>query len=255
MPDFSLMHWYVAMAGPWTEAAAKEFREGGYDGLVLLPDENWQPPDLRFLHELPGLRSFDLTWPVADDLAAFELPLLEALTLATHSDRPVPPVEQLRLRSALLSDRPGICAGQLWPNLTALRIIDWLGTDLRMLAGARNVTQLHLRGNGQGGSLDGVEDCTHLERLVTINYSLAGSAPLRGLSGLREVRLLAAAPAEPHRVIDLADVVGPSLTTLWISNAARLENLDALIDSAVAELHLIDCDLSPAEQQMLSLVA
>jgi hypothetical protein len=55
-------------------------------------------------------------------------------------------------------------------------------------------------------------------------------------------------------VIDLADVVGPSLTTLWISNAARLENLDALIDSAVSELHLIDCELSPAEREMLSLV-
>lgn len=47
-------------------------------------------------------------------------------------------------------------------------------------------------------------------------------------------------------------MVGPSLTTLWISNAARLENLDALIDSAVSELHLIDCELSPAEREMLS---
>ncbi|MEV6842957.1 hypothetical protein [Actinoplanes sp. NPDC051411] len=255
MPDFSLMHWYVAMAGPWTEAAAKEFHEGGYDGLVLLPDETWQPADLRFLHELAGLRSFDLTWPVTDDVAAFQLPRLESLTLATHSDRPVPPVEQLRLRSALLSDRSGICVGRLWPNLTALRVIDWRGTDLGMLAGARAVTQLHLRGNGQSGNLDGLQHCSHLERLVTINYSLAGSAPLRGLTGLREIRLLAAAPTEPHRVIDLADVIGPSLTTLWIANAARLENLDALIDSAVSELHLIDCELSPAEREMLSLVS
>ena len=49
-------------------------------------------------------------------------------------------------------------------------------------------------------------------------------------------RAVAAAQRPAHRPVrdlrraalahDLADVVGPSLTTLWISNAARLENLD-----------------------------
>jgi hypothetical protein len=53
MGELHSMQWRVAMDGPWSPAAARKFRDQGYDGLTLVPGRDWVPADRRTLDLLP----------------------------------------------------------------------------------------------------------------------------------------------------------------------------------------------------------
>jgi len=155
MTGFRVMQWHSAMDGPWSAEAERRFRERDYDGLVVVPSKAWTPPDLDFVRELEGLRLFRFSGKVRDDLAVFEVPGLEVLTLVTGSRRAVPEVVQPALSALLLGDRPGLAVAARWPALATLRVGGWKGRDLRLLAGAGGLTGAYLEGQRQQGTLDG----------------------------------------------------------------------------------------------------
>lgn len=249
MADYRILQWSGSFDGPWSENAENRYRDGGFDGLIITPSSTWSPSDLEFLHRLPGLRSFTLQARVRNDLAAFTIPTLEELALVTGSRRRIPDVVQAELLRLTLEDRPGLDVKARWPNLESFRLGVWRGSDLRILQGAENLVRLKLEGRRQVGTLDGISDCRSLEQLITVNYSVRDTAPLRNLSSLVEVRLLAARPTEPHENVDISDIRTLGLVKLWISNAKNIRNIDALSGiRSLRELRFIDCDLSAAER-------
>jgi len=251
--DYRIMQWHSAMDGPWSPEATRSFQQGGFDGLVVIPNADWTPQDLSFLADLEGLRSFSFTGKLRNDLAAFAVPTLEDLTLVTGSKLAVPEVAQARLSRLCLTDRPGITLYQHWPNLEWLRVGVWKATNLSMLEKAARLKHLHLEGRRQQGALDGIEDCVAIESLTIINYSVRDTAPLLGLNMLTEVKLLAAKPTAPHNPLDLAKITSQRLAKLWISNASEVLNLGALAShTALRELRLIGCQLSEADMRTLS---
>jgi hypothetical protein len=240
------------MYGPWGQAGIAKYQEGRYDGLVIVPDRRNPPATLDFLGELPGLRSFSLSARVKDDLGAFHVETMEELTLVTGSRTPVPNVVQPNLRSLCITDRPGVAVREKWPSLRSLRIGTWRGVDCRFVSGAESLEDLHLEGMRQAGSIDGIESCRMLKRVTSVNYSVRETAPLRPLSGLTEVKLLAARPTPPHEDVDLADVGGPNVHKVWISNAQSIHGIDALgAARQLRELRLIDCVISETGEDEL----
>jgi hypothetical protein len=253
MDDYHVMHWHSDMDGPWSPEASRKFREHGFDGLSLLPSRDWTPQSLEFLLDLAGLRSFYFTGRLRDDRAVFQIESMEDLTLVTGSKLPVPDASQPRLSNLVLVDRPGLNISQRWPNLSRLRVGRWKGSDLQILDGASNLKDVELEGRRQSGSLDGIQKCASLESLRLVNYSIGDSRPLEGLHSLSEVKLLAAKPTPPHEAIDLAALRSPTLSKIWIMNAAHLHNVESLKNlPSLREFHLIDCHLSAEDMTAIS---
>jgi hypothetical protein len=251
--DYRVMHWHSAMDGPWSPEAERRFREGGFDGLMLVPDAQWHPPSLAFLHDLPGLRMLNYTGKVTDDLDAFRVDTLEDLTLVTGARRKLPDVTQPHLRRLCLTDRPGLEVAARWPALAALRLGTWRGTDLELLAGAKDLSKVHIEGRRQAGSLAGIDSCPAVETLIMINYSVRDTTSLRGLRRLTEARLMATRPTPPHHLVDLSDLAGPSLATLWISNAGEIRGVEALAGPAgLRQVRLLECRLRAEARQILA---
>lgn len=250
--SYHIMRWHSAMDGPWSADAARQFREQGFDGLVVVPSAAWAPEELSFLAELDGLRSFSFTGRLRNDVDAFQVETLEDLTLVTGSKRTVPDVTQKHLRRLCLTDRPGLSVQSHWPQLEWLRVGTWKAADVQFLHGAKELRHVHLEGRRQTGDLEGIQGSAEVEALTTINYSVQGIAPLRGLDALVEVKLLAAKPTAPHGPFDLSDISSPRLSKLWISNASELRNLDSLAAHPVLrEVRLIGCPLSDADARAL----
>lgn len=256
MADYRVLQWSGSFDGPWSEAAEKRYREGGFDGLILTPSSTWTPQDLEFLLRLPGLRLFSLQAKVKNDIAAFAVPSLEELALVTGSRLSISEVVQPRLRELVLTDRPGINVSMHWPALESFKLGTWRGTNLQLLDGATRLRRFHVEGRRQAGTLAGVESCESLEALQTVNYSIKDTAPLRGLRSLTELRMMAAHPTASHGIIDISDLSGSRLIKLWISNAASIRQLPVLADlPSLREVRLIDCRLTAADRQFLDILA
>lgn len=223
---------------------------------MLSPGPTWTPSDLEFLHRLPGLRFLSVYARVKNDIAAFTIPTLEDLTLVTGSRLRVPEEVQPVVKHLVLTDRPGINISMHWPVLESFSLGSWRGTDLHLLNDASRLRHLDVEGRRQAGTLEGVETCASLEELITVDYPIKDTAPLRGLRSLREIRLLAARPTAPHGIINISDLSGSRLTKLWLSNAANIRHLDALANiSSLREVRLIDCRLTSADRQFLDSMA
>jgi hypothetical protein len=251
---FKIMQWNGSFDGPWSEDAERKYREGGYNGLSIAGSSDWNPANLDFVLSLDEIRSFNVRAQVQQDLAAFMVPSLEELTLATGSKRKVPDTTQDELRRLVVTNRPGLEVAAHWPALESLRIGSWRGDDLRFLERASQLRSFYSEGRRQSGTLEGIEECQSLRELVSVNYSISQTRPLRELEMLSEVRLMAAPPTRPHGIVDLVDLVGPELKKLWISNASGFQNTDALTGAEkLREVRLIKCNL--AESDMLVLGA
>lgn len=250
---YKVLQWSGGFDGPWEAGAADRYRKGEFDGLSLSSGAEWAPADLEFLRELPGLRYLDVNAKVPNDLAAFHLDGLEDLTLVTGSRRAVPDVLQPSLRRLCLTDRPGIAVAERWPALERLRLGGWRGSDLEFLRGSERLSSVHLEGRRQHGRLDGIETCRSLVEFTSINYSIEDSAPLRQLQGMREVKLMAAPPTQPHRRISGADLAAASLEKIWISNADRLNDIDVLSAlPRLRNLRLVRCHVTAEDTRALA---
>ena len=155
MADYRVLQWSGSFDGPWSEAAEKQYREAGFDGLILSPSSTWTPPDLEFLLRLPGLRLFSLQAEVKNDLAVFAVPSLEELALVTGSRLGIRDAVQPRLRDLVLTDRPGIKVSLHWPRLESFKLGMWRGTDLQMLDGATRLRRFHVEGRRSSGQSHG----------------------------------------------------------------------------------------------------
>lgn len=252
MENYRVLQWNGSFDGPWSDNAENRYREGGFDGLILSPSKTWVPPDLEFLHRLHGLRFFSLRARVKKDVAAFEILTLEELALVTGSQMRIPDTKQPALRRLTLTDRPGVAVAAHWPALDSFRLGTWRGTNLRILEGAKKLVRLHVEGRRQAGTLDGLKECESLEELVTVNYSVQDTGPLRSLNSLVELKLMAAHPTAGHGRIDFTDIRRSRLRKLWISNAGNIQNVEALAGiSSLRELRLVDCRLSSEDREFL----
>jgi hypothetical protein len=249
---FNIMQWNGSFDGPWSEDAERKYREGGFDGLSITGGPDWNPASLDFVLSLDRIRSFNVRAQVRQDLAAFMVASLEELVLATGSRRKIPDTPRAELRRLVVTDRPGLEVAVHWPVLESLRIGSWRGGDLRFLVGAGELKSFYSEGRRQSGTLEGIEDCLRLQEFVSVNYSIGRTRPLRELEMLSEIRLMAAPPTRPHSIIDVADLAGPELEKLWISNASGFRNADALMGAEkLREVRLIKCNLTTSDMLVL----
>ncbi|MFE4703572.1 hypothetical protein ACFRIC_41625 [Streptomyces sp. NPDC056738] len=249
---FKIMRWNADFDGPWGAPAAVQYRSGGFDGLSLTSTPEWKPESIGFISELLGLRYLNLRVKISQDLDVFQINTLEDLSLLTGSRRKIPNVVLPQLRSLCLTDRPGIEMANQFPQLEHFQIGTWKGSDLEMVRGGGCLKSLYLEGRRQAGTLAGIETCPAVEEIMSVNYSIADSSPLRPLDRLREVKLLAASPAAPHGIIRFSDIASSDLAKVWISNAPVLQDVDALRElPRLREVRLIECRLGRDDLQEL----
>lgn len=252
MSDFKILHWSGSFDGPWSEDAERRYREGGFDGISITANSTEPLADLELLSALHGLRYLSVRARVRNDLAAFRVPTLQGLSLATGCKLRLPEVIQPSLRDLVLTDRPGLEIDAHWPSLSSLRIGQWRGSNFQFLGNSRNLARLYVEGRKQRGDLGGIENCGSLAELISVNYPIRDTAPLRDLEMLSEVRLMTAPPASPHGQIDIADLSGPYLQRMWVSNAPELLNLEALLECPrLLELRFVKCRLSDSDRRLL----
>lgn len=254
MGEFHILQWDFGFDGPWSEAVEIRYREGGYDGLSMTGATS-VVGDLDFLRALDGLRVLSINAQVRDDAVAFLIASLEKLSVVTGSKARLPDAVQPALRELVMSYRPEIEVASRWPGLESFRLGMARNVDLQMLGGARKLAQVRVEGRRQEGSLDGIEECSSLEELIIVDYSVAGTVPLRGLNMLSELRLMAAPPSGPHKNIDLSDIADSRLRKLWISNASAIRNMEMLLEMQfLRNVRLIGCNLEPADRRVLDLL-
>jgi hypothetical protein len=253
--EFQVMRWDCPFDGPWSDAAESRYREGDFDGLSLTGGAD-AVPDLEFLRHLPGLRCLRVRARVKDDTSAFLVPSLEELSLVTGSRARIPDAAQLELRDLVMASRPGIEVASRWPALESFRLGTWRGPDVQMLSGARKLVRFHAEGRRQKGGLSGIERCVSIEHLTIVNCSIESITPLRPLSRLSELRLMAAPPTSSHEKIDLSDLTDSRLRKLWISNASELQHIELLLEMPfLRDVRLIGCPLKDADRRMLDLLS
>lgn len=234
----------------WTEQMVREHLDAAaYDGLALYPGAGLKLRDVEFLRDYPALRWVSLGTKVRNDTGVFALKDLRELAIDTFSKVPVPECRLEHLQRLALRERPGIEARK-WPELEEFLLDPWTSGDCSFLTGAERVRDVELRGTDHAVVLDGIQDCARLERLRIVEASVRDLGPLRGLDGLRELRMVSR--TAPHGSLDLADLSSPALETLWLGGATELRNLDALAGlPALRELRLIDCPLTDADRAVL----
>lgn len=252
MRDFKILHWNCSFDGPWSDDAERRYREGGFDGLSMTASSTESFANLELLSAMHGLRYLSVHASVRNDLAAFQVLTLEGLSLATGCKLRLPEVIQPSLRDLVITDRPGLEVDAHWPSLSSLRLGEWRGGNLQFLGNSRNLSRLYIEGRKQSGDLSGVENCSSLAELISINCPICDTAPLRDLKLLSEVRLMAAPPAGPHGRIDIADLSDAYLERMWVSNAPELQNIEALLECPrLRELRLVKCQLSDSDRRLL----
>lgn len=246
------LDWDLDFDGPWSAAAVTRYANGGYNGLTLSGRRN-PPKNLDFLSDLPGLRSLTVNAMVADDAAAFALPILENLVLATGSRRRVPSgTKQPRMRRLMLGVRPGIDVATYWPNVEWLRLPQ-AGEDCHWLGNCAQLRHLQLEGRRRVGTLEGVENCPNLQTLRSSNYPLCDVAPLSSLAQLQDVRLISRRPGPPHKRVDLCAFEQSSLRRLWLSTAQILNGLESLArHDRLVEVRILDHVWSSAERAAIA---
>jgi len=132
----------------------------------------------------------------------------------------------------------------------------WRDADLQMLSGARKLARFYAEGRRQAGSLEGIEGCISVEQIIIVDYSITSTAPLSALNILSELRMMAAPPAPAHENINLADLPNSRLRKLWISNASRLDHVEALVEMPLLrDLRLIGCRLEDADRSVLDMLS
>jgi hypothetical protein len=254
--QYNVLNWSGSFDGPWSDEAVKRYRENGCDGLSIAAGADIAPPNLGFLHNLGGLKYLSLNVKMKNDIDAFKVQSLEDLTLVTGCRLPVPETVQPNLRTLCLTSRPKIDVAAHWPGLQRFRVGNWRESNLQILMNAGSLAELNLECRRQSGSLVGIENCTSLRSLQTVDYSILETTPLKELRLLADLKLLAARPTGPHEKIDISDLTKSNLAKLWISNARQILNLELLEGiQTLREVRLIGCQLSDPQKSFLNAIA
>lgn len=238
----------------WTpERLRGRLVEGDYEGLDLLGGCNIPLRDLSFLAGFHQMRILGVETRVKSDLAAFTLAGLYELALITGCKQQVPECELPELRRLVLVERDGI-ESRKWPALEEFLLGVWRSGGVAFLSGGTRLRDVELQGKRQNVSLEGVETCERLESFRMVDAAVEDLAPLRGLTNLRELRLVSR--VNHHGSLDLSDIASPALEKLWLGGAKELRNLGSLADlPSLRELRLMDSPLTDADHAVLDRMA
>jgi hypothetical protein len=261
--DYRVMWWtggslpWVEGGGPWTEEARRRYTDGGYDGLFYQFERPVTQSDLGFLTELPSVRYLEVVGDVRDDTAAFTLPELEELILATRCRRAIPsPVPaQPQLKRLLVNTRPNMEAIHDMPRLHDLTVYLWTGQDLRFLGPKPVLERLEVEGMLRFFSPTGVDGCTAITDLRVTEARVQTLAPLGTLTTLRRLRLIGSSKVPGDNSLDLSDLQAlTNLEELRITYGGRIRSLwpvlsfPRLRDLRLRGTAVMDGDLAPLDR-------
>lgn len=239
--------------GPWDLPQLQQrFAEGGFNGLNVRFIHPATFKNLDFLLGLGGLQYLEVTGRIRNDVAAFEVPELRELSLATRSPRPIPGFESASLTRLGIDDRDGKDHIAALKNLQELAIWLWKGQNLAFLHDAElPLRKLHLEGKKQVATLDGIAGCRNLAKVQAREARIKSLEPLSGLTALRSVRILPGS-TKGEACLDLSDLTrlqGLEELHLVYAGAVRslrpLLALPALRDVRLRGTEILDGDLSP----------
>lgn len=240
--------------GPWDLPQLQQrFAEGGFNGLNIRFIHPAAFKSLDFLLSLEGLQYLEVNGRIRNDVAAFELPELRELTLATRSPRPIPGFASSSLTRLGIDDRDGKDHIATLESLQELAIWLWKGQNLTFLHDAElPLRKLRLEGMKQVAALDGIASCRNLAEVEVREARIESLKPLSGLTALRSVRILPGYRAKGEACLDLSDLTrlkGLEELRLVYAGAIRslrpLLDLPALRDVRLRGTEITDGDLSP----------
>lgn len=239
--------------GPWDLPRLQQrFAEGGFNGLNIRFIHPAAFKSLDFLLGLEGLQYLEVTGRIRNDVAAFQLPELRELSLATRSPRPVPGFASSSLTFLGIDDRDGKDHIAALEGIQELAIWLWKGQNLAFLDDAElPLTTLRLEGRKQVAALDGIAGCRKLVEVQVREARIESLEPLSGLTALRSVRVLPG-PTKGEACLDLSHLTGlQGLEELHLVRAGAIRSLrplldlPALRDVRLRDTEILDGDLSP----------
>lgn len=240
--------------GPWDLPQLQQrFAEGGFNGLNIRFIHPAAFKSLDFLLGMEGLQYLEVNGRIRNDLAAFELPELRELTLATRSPRPIPGFASSSLTRLGIDDRDGKDHIATLERLQELAIWLWKGPDLTFLDDVElPLRKLRLEGKKQLAALDGIAGCRNLAEVEVREARIESLEPLSGLTDLRSLRILSGYRAKGETCLDLSDLTslkGLEVLNVCDAGAIRslrpLRDLPALRDVRLGGTEILDGDLSP----------
>lgn len=240
--------------GPWDLPQLQQrFADGGFNGLNIRFIHPAAFKSLDFLVGLEGLQYLEVNGRIRNDVAAFELPELRELTLATRSPRPIPEFASSSLTRLGIDDRDGKDNIATLEGLQELAIWLWKGRNLAFLHGAElPLRKLRLEGKKQVAALDGIAGCRNLAEVEVREARIESLEPLSGLTALRSVRVLSGYRAKGEACLDLSNLTRlKGLEELHLCDAGAIRSLRPLLDlPALRDVRLggaeiLDGDLSP----------
>jgi hypothetical protein len=242
----------------WSSEHAELYRERGCRAVVISAlRKGFELPDVAFLAELDGLERVRLLGAVKDDTAAFEVPSLSSLEVATSCRAPVrfsaPGLEKLDVRW-----RPGVEGISELSALRELTVVDWAAPDFRPLGEkpALEFLRVELPRKAAVASA-GLRGAPALRTLWLYDGTLTDTAELAALEQLTELALRAT------KVPDLEFLSGcRRLRTLELDGCGDIASLASLRDhptlrsiAIAGNTKIVDGDLSPLLSPKLTEVA
>lgn len=212
--DFRVLSFAVESPS-WADRFAAAYKAGDYEGVYLRVRKGLKIAGLDPLRLIPELQYVEVNGEVEDDSAVFSLGAVRELILLTRSQAAIPRIVATGLVRLGIDDRPGKENVASLSSLRSLAIWSWRDSDLRFLSGARRLVALHIEGNGQVISLQGIQACASLQKIEIDAMRVVSLRPLADLPSLRRIWVIGQPQIAGDVTLDLEDI-------------ARLEQLEEL---------------------------
>jgi hypothetical protein len=205
--DHNVLLWRVGSSFQ-LEELQQAYVSGLYDGVYLRIQRGARLADLRFAHDLPGLKYLEVMGAVMDDSHSFEVEGLRELVLLTKCRVDVPAAPSVTLESVSTDDRGRLRNLTALPALRRVQVWGFTDLDLTFLSGLTTLSELKVEGKRQEISLQGLETCDSLVELELLELRIESLGPLSRMSKLRRLWLIGDNATTSSTSLDLEDLRG-----------------------------------------------